>query len=296
MDKLIGEQLCIGIYDINDLSSYYRSFYTITKFLIDKNCLSNAEQSRTFIRGFQSDLWNRILCHLELKFPDHYPDDHYDLGDIHKAAKHVLHGTSQQRVGYLDSMSHAPSTLSQSKSTPSLPAMKTKDLTAFLDKFAQTLIKVLATQSKSTPHDHSLMPPQTHIVNTKSGLCIFCGLPGHFISECLVCQAYIVDGKVKKNAEGKIILPSGSFVPCTIPGRFIKNRDDEWYKCNPSSDPPIFDDVRNLDPFDPVLCPTPSRFYCLDEHVFIYFCFDSRPVHRSTRARDLRPSQWKDVI
>src|SRR3981189_1754073 len=82
------------------------------------------------------------------------------------------------------------------------------------------------------------MPPHTHIVNGESGLCIFCGLPGHFISECLVCQAYIVDGKVKKNAEGKIVLPSGSFVPRTIPGRFIKNRVDEWYKRNPRSDPP----------------------------------------------------------
>jgi hypothetical protein len=39
MDKLVGEQLRIGIYDINDLSSYYRSFYTITKFLINKNRL-----------------------------------------------------------------------------------------------------------------------------------------------------------------------------------------------------------------------------------------------------------------
>jgi hypothetical protein len=82
------------------------------------------------------------------------------------------------------------------------------------------------------------MPLHTHIINTESGLCIFCGLPGHFISECLVCQAYIVDGKVKKNAEGKIVLPSGSFIPRTIPGRFIKNRVDKWYKRNPSSDPP----------------------------------------------------------
>jgi hypothetical protein len=49
MDKLVGEQLRIGIYDINELSSYYLSFYTITKFLIDKNRLSNAEQSRAFI-------------------------------------------------------------------------------------------------------------------------------------------------------------------------------------------------------------------------------------------------------
>jgi hypothetical protein len=42
MDKHVGEQLLISIYDINDLGSYYRSFYTIMKFLINKNRFSNA--------------------------------------------------------------------------------------------------------------------------------------------------------------------------------------------------------------------------------------------------------------
>ena len=58
MDKLVGEQLRVGILDANELGPYYRLFYTITQFLIRKNRISAAEQSRAFIRGFQSDLWN----------------------------------------------------------------------------------------------------------------------------------------------------------------------------------------------------------------------------------------------
>jgi hypothetical protein len=45
MDKLVGEQLWMGILDISDLRNYYRVFYTITQFLLTKNCISEAEQS-----------------------------------------------------------------------------------------------------------------------------------------------------------------------------------------------------------------------------------------------------------
>ncbi|KAF8225525.1 hypothetical protein L208DRAFT_1305936, partial [Tricholoma matsutake] len=65
--------------------------------------------------------------------------------------------------------------------------------------------------------------------------CIFCGLTGHFISNCLVCQSYINEGKCKKNTEGKIVLPNGQFTPQSIPGHFIKDRIDEWTRQNPPS-------------------------------------------------------------
>jgi hypothetical protein len=33
-------------------------FYSITKFLLNKNQISEAEQSQAFARGFQADLWH----------------------------------------------------------------------------------------------------------------------------------------------------------------------------------------------------------------------------------------------
>ncbi|KAF8223930.1 hypothetical protein L208DRAFT_1314327, partial [Tricholoma matsutake] len=65
--------------------------------------------------------------------------------------------------------------------------------------------------------------------------CIFCGLSGHFIPDCMVCQSYLNEGKCKRNVEGKIILPSGQFTPQSIPGRFIKECIDEWWKRNPDT-------------------------------------------------------------
>jgi hypothetical protein len=49
MDKLIREQLCIGVHDTAGLGTYYCAFYTITSFLHDKNRISEAEQCRTFV-------------------------------------------------------------------------------------------------------------------------------------------------------------------------------------------------------------------------------------------------------
>jgi hypothetical protein len=61
MDKLVGEQLQMGILNVNDLGNYHQMFYFITKFLLNKNQISEAEQSRAFTRGFQADLWRRIM-------------------------------------------------------------------------------------------------------------------------------------------------------------------------------------------------------------------------------------------
>jgi hypothetical protein len=85
----------MGILDVSDLGNYYQVFYTITQFLLTKNRISEAEQSRAFIRGFQPDLWRRISRRLEINLPDHDPNDFYSLFEINEAAKHVLHGTSQ---------------------------------------------------------------------------------------------------------------------------------------------------------------------------------------------------------
>ena len=94
MDQLIGERSRLGILSLADLGDYYRQFLAITMFLKGKNRLSNDEQSRAFARGFSADLWRTISQRLQLKAPDHHPDDPYTLEAIHEAVLYVLHGTS----------------------------------------------------------------------------------------------------------------------------------------------------------------------------------------------------------
>ena len=102
MDKLVGETSWVGILPLADLGRYHREFMVIMMFLITKNHISPAEQSRVFVRGFPLELWNRVAHHLQLKLPDHFPDDPYALEEIHDAMRFVLHGTASYALAYDD--------------------------------------------------------------------------------------------------------------------------------------------------------------------------------------------------
>jgi hypothetical protein len=208
MDKVVGKQFHIGIFNMNDLGMYYWSFFNITHFLRTKNRISEAKQSRAFVRGFQPTLWTRITRRLELKHPDHYSDDPYPLDDMHKAAKFVLAGT-------LTSPNQAAPTQNTSQSTstsaPSSSAhIKQEDLALIFDKFAATIVGAFTgTKGNGPPCTGTGLRHE----QIKALICIFCGLTGHFISDCLTCQAYINEGKCKRNAEGKVVLPNGQYTP-----------------------------------------------------------------------------------
>lgn len=225
MDKLVGERSRLGVLSLGDLGEYYRQFYTITAFLISKKRLSTAEQSRAFVRGFPPDLWSRISQRLQLKLPDHFPDDPYDLNEIHEAAQFVLHGT--------------PSNLLTPPSPPIPPAgsvltstsnkeIKVEDIAAMIERITESFVKALAAQgSRGSPSGDR--PPRP---NPTSG-CNYCGSFEHFIRDCLVVAEDIKSGKCKRNVDGKVTLPSGAFVPREIVGRYLKERIEEWHRRNP---------------------------------------------------------------
>jgi hypothetical protein len=208
MDKVVGEQLCIGIFDANDLGMYYRSFFNITHFLCTKNRISEAEQSRAFIHGFQPTLWTHIARQLKLKCPDHYPNDPYPLDDMHEAARFVLAGTLTlpNQAAPTQNTTQATSTSAPSSSAH----VKQEDLAIIFDKFAVTIVGALASaKGNGPPHAGTGLRHE----QIEALICIFCGLTGHFIRDCLICQAYINEGKCKRNAKGKVVLPNSQYTP-----------------------------------------------------------------------------------
>jgi hypothetical protein len=227
MDKLVREQLRMGILDVSDLGNYYQVFYTITQFLLTRNHISEAEQSRAFIRGFQLDLWHQISHRLKIKLPDHDPDDFYSLFEINEAAKHVLHGTSQNSFLQNSVTLTAPPTQPASS-----PYVKAEDLLTLFEQVARAFLKVLTPQ-KSTTNNASSSTNTQATTSLDLLSCAFCGQTGHFIAQCLVCVDYITNEKCKRNPEGKIVCPNAQYTPCSIPGRYIKDHIDEWHKHNP---------------------------------------------------------------
>jgi len=223
MDKLVSEQLRLGIHNANELGTYYRAFFTITQFLRKKERLSEAEQSRAFVRGFQSELWDKIKQRLDVKFQDHYPDDPYPLQGVHDAAQHVLHGTLPIPVQLRDTTS----TTTQSPAPAS--TVKTEDIVTILDKFALILLKALTPQV-TQQSSHTSSGQQSNRPNC----CNFCGVREHYMRDCALIAKYMQDGKIKRNSDGKIILSTGAFIPRTIEGQWMKDRVDEWHRLNPN--------------------------------------------------------------
>jgi hypothetical protein len=231
MDKLVGERSRLGVLSLGDLGEYFRQFYTITTFLRGKQRLSAAEQSRAYVRGFQPDLWSRISQRLQLKLPDHFPDDPYDLEQVHEAAQFVLHGTPSQFLATSTSSNNSTTSTTSPTSTSS-KEIKAEDFASIIERITESFVKALSAQNiaprNSSPADR---PPRPQ--NPNPG-CSYCGLTDHFIRECNVVNEDIQMGKCRRNHEGKVVLPGGGFVPRDIPGRYIKDRIEEWHRRNPN--------------------------------------------------------------
>ena len=141
-DQLVGERSRIGILSLSDLGEYHRQFLAITTFLIGKGRLSAAEQSQAFVHGFPPDLWHTISQRLQLKYPDHFPDDPYPLLDIHHT-RYMLHGTSAAQVT-------SPASASTPNVRPATLDVKTEDLAAILERITESFVKAPRTGQTSS--------------------------------------------------------------------------------------------------------------------------------------------------
>ncbi|KAH9037343.1 hypothetical protein EDB84DRAFT_1268747 [Lactarius hengduanensis] len=203
LDATVGERARLGILNSNDLGDYYRDFLVISQYLVSKNRLSAAEQSRAFIRGFQPTLEQHIKQRLQLKKPDHNPQDTYELDDIYDAAAFVLMGTS-------------PATLRNSPSATSpVAATASTSTDVKLEAILTMLERAFSGDSQQTGNRPRNTTPRS---TDSTSVCNFCGVPGHFIRECEI---------------GKVVLPSGAMVPREITGAWLRDRFDEYHARNP---------------------------------------------------------------
>lgn len=168
-----------------------------------------------------------------IKFPDHYPDNPYPLSDINDAAKFVLHGSTMSVLLLQPTYGAQPPS---STSQPTLsPSIKTKELNVFFEKFASTLVKALALQQQQCQNSNGLSQNNSHPYNvTPSDCCYFCGETGHFGGNCLISMQYIEEGKAQQNQEGRLVLPSGTYIPWSIPGITLHACFNEYHNRNPN--------------------------------------------------------------
>ena len=241
MDKLIGERARIGILNLEDLGAYHRAFLSITTFLLSKNRISVNEQSRVFIRGFQSDLRDRVIARLQIENVDQHPDDAFTVEQTMKAASFVLHSTYSLPLPVEDrSAATNASMINQSDTT------KMESIEKILTLLATTVTKAIKNRPSETANNRNSQNIGGSSGNTSTNLdqsrarvrpdgCFFCGELGHFGRECEVLKDYMKTGRAKRNDFDRVVLPNGQYIPAAITGPNMKARIDEWHKQNPNA-------------------------------------------------------------
>lgn len=247
VDTVIGERLRLGIHTREELAAYHRQFFRVTQYLIGKDRYTANEQGRRFVQGLGADLWAKVSQRLQLKLPDHYPEDPYTLSALLEAANFVL---GQTAIHSTTPTTSPPSAVQPPVKAEDLLSMIKEANTQMADVWMQ---KFLAMQGQVQPIRQPMqsmqpiqsmqpMRPQqqysnagpTNPLQTNSGRCNFCGEDTHFIARCPTAEQYMRDGKIRRDHENKVILLSGSYIPRTILGRWLKDRVDEWHRQNPN--------------------------------------------------------------
>jgi hypothetical protein len=229
LDRLIGERARVGIFSTNDVGNYFRQFLLITRYLIGKSRMSTTDQSRNFLRGFQPEVVHLIQQRLQLRNPNHFPDDPYPVYDV---ANFVIGGPTQNTVF---SGMPLPPTYQPSPYQPAAPpaadptTVKLEALTTAVASLGEMFKMVLETQQGGGKPRNAAPRPAAG----GGAACNFCGGASHFIRECEVVAEYSQASKCKRSADGKVVLPSGAMVPRDTPGTWMRDRVDEWHRQNP---------------------------------------------------------------
>ncbi|KAF7342425.1 hypothetical protein MVEN_01831600 [Mycena venus] len=213
LDALVGKSAREGIHSKADFSEFYRQFIVISKYLVSKGRLSDDERSRTFRRAIQPpSLWDKVHQRLQIKKPDVHPEDPYAIDDMYEAINFALADRSP-----------APSTDQSTK----VEAKQETLLEAVHD-----LLKLVADRySQPQPFNNAAVQPQYN--PTRPDGCAYCSDLSHFIGRCPHVQEDIDAGKCRRDADGKVVLPTGSFVPRRINGVNLRARIEEWHRQNP---------------------------------------------------------------
>ncbi|KAJ6564457.1 hypothetical protein B0H19DRAFT_889503, partial [Mycena capillaripes] len=230
LDALIGQYSRVGILSMEDLTTFYRQFLRITTYLIGKNRLSAAEQSRLFLRAMQpASFALEVRRRLQIKQPDVHPADPYALADLYEAAEFVLAGSGSTLA--LPAPSAPMPTISSPAPTPVPAQIEVKPdpgIAALVGTMAK-LIEALASQKISNNENGNGGGQK----KTRPDGCGYCSDLTHFINDCPHVLDDIKAGKCRRNADGRVVLPTGTFVPRIIIGPNLCTRIEEWHKQNP---------------------------------------------------------------
>ncbi|KNZ78651.1 hypothetical protein J132_11094 [Termitomyces sp. J132] len=226
--QLVNQTFTSGLVTLERVSDYYRDFQCIARWLLANGKLYYNEECCLFQQGIPTSLWSKIIRRLKITFPNHHPEDPYDVDQVFKGAKWVLKGTdtSMTKTSNGTSGIHLSSPIVNLPTTPlAAPKQETLELattTAIVSALEH--LEALLTNGNAQPHQQFT-----------NSTCHFCGETGHTMVQgtCIKLEQMILQGKICRNAEGKIVLLSGAMIPNYFGKQLYMECIEEWHRLNP---------------------------------------------------------------
>ncbi|KAF7800245.1 hypothetical protein EIP86_011492 [Pleurotus ostreatoroseus] len=227
MLDLVEKIYARGIGTSEDWAEFYREYYAITTYLITKDKCSKDEQGRKLLEALRQPLLDNVKLRLQIKVQNHEPDAAYSLKDINEAVLWVLQGG-----GNYASSAPAPLPAPAASTAPAdSTAVKQEDLKSMIEAFS----KMADSFARGAMAQQAAVSAPYRPRMTDSSSCHYCGAQGHTIPTCPGVDEDIQKGLCRRNAEGKVVTPSGSWVPRSLPGNNMRERLQAWHQANPNN-------------------------------------------------------------
>ncbi|KAH9916973.1 uncharacterized protein BXZ73DRAFT_53561, partial [Epithele typhae] len=213
---------------ISTFNAFSRRFRDIADFLVVGKQLQEHERDRIFLLGLPPALRATVLERLRVVKPTVlYPRDPYSISDITEATHHAIEATL---VGTITGSSQA-----HVQTATVIPAIKS-EFTMAMETLTTTLVAALSRTTRDLPPHIVPAPAQPRAAGPRT--CIYCGDPSHPIRLCPLVTTDATAGLVRRNEEGSVVLPSGSFVPNAFTGNTLRDRVKAYHQAYPDARAP----------------------------------------------------------
>jgi hypothetical protein len=240
LDTLIGERAQLSICNATELGNFHLQFRTISKYLIDKHRMLQAEEMQGFLHVLQPELESQVRQRLQITDLQHDPQDLYKLGKLYEAAAYCLLGSvpagSMGVIRSATTLAPQPPPVNIKSELQNKVQSAIKSVVAEMTEMFKNIFAAQAqfTGAVQTSQSQARAPTIVRPPQDQGSKCNFCGEIGHFMCDCKVVNEYVHMGKCKHNHENRIVLPSGATVPRSITGAWLRDRIDEYHRLNPN--------------------------------------------------------------
>lgn len=230
-----------GFRTLGDWAEFFRSFRTQSTWLIQHGKISSLDQDRWCMEAVSSEL-PRIALRLQIKSPEVGPSESYSMEVVNEAMLFLLHETSA-----------APS-VPTSLSPPTHPTPRS--MRSDLRPDDQ---QALRQPPEAFPH----WPTSSSFLSIASS-CHYCGKLGCRVRSCVAAREDLQAGRIQRNPAGQLVLPSGRYIPRSLPGSCMRERVAEWHNCRSDvAGPPLLQSWMYAEASRPSFSCSPSTPYAV---------------------------------